>query len=115
MKRTFAAWIVSTCYVLQGCGSTGAPAEDYGPLLTQLTEQVVLPEHQAFAKRAADLEGAVQALVETPDAAALQSAEAAWRSAREAFRHVGRAQIWPWLYAACLERIDASPDRRARD
>ena len=46
--------LLSTCCVL-GCGNTDAPARDYGPLLSNLSEQVILPEHQFFVGEAETL------------------------------------------------------------
>ena len=60
--RAFA--VLSACSLV-GCGNTGAPARDYGPLLEKLSLEVILPEHQAFASRADELASSLQALVDT--------------------------------------------------
>jgi len=66
--------ILSAC-CLFACGNTGAPPRDYGPVLAKLSEQVILPEHQAFASRADELASSLQALVDSPDADTLTNAQ----------------------------------------
>src|ERR1041384_7715988 len=85
---------LSVCCLL-GCGNTDAPARDYGPLLDQLSEQVILPEHQLFASEADALVSSVQALVDSPDADSLASARDAWRATRRAYRILDALHFGP--------------------
>ena len=94
---------------LVACGNTGAPAADYGPLLKNLTEQVILPEHQAFAARADALDSAVQVLASAPDADSLASAQLAWREARKGYRLLDALHFGPDYALHITERIDAAP------
>lgn len=102
------AWLVC-CVSLSACGNTGAPAEDYGPLLSSLTQQLILPEHQAFAAQADALLVAVQALVDRPDADSLAAAQSAWRESRAAFRVLDALHLGPMVTLHLSERIDAAP------
>lgn len=109
MKTCLAPFVLSACLLLAACGNTGAPAEDYGPLLIQLTEGVILPEHQAFASRADELEEATQSLAATPTDATLHDAQEAWRAARKAYRMLDAVKFGPGYSLHVSERIDASP------
>lgn len=91
------------------CGNTDAPARDYGPLLANLSEQVILPEHQAFASDADALTSAVQALVDEPDAQSLANAQEAWRAARRAYRILDALHFGPGYTLHISERIDVAP------
>jgi predicted lipoprotein len=95
--------------LLLGCGNTGAPAQNYGPLLQNLTQQVILPEHQDFAAKGDALVVAVQALSDTADADSLKAAQSAWRDARAAFRVLDTLQIGPGRTLHIADRIDVSP------
>jgi len=95
--------------VLWGCGNTGAPARDYGPLLEKLSEQVILPEHEACAAQADALVSSVQALVDRPDADALANAQSAWRAARKAYRVLDALHFGPGYTLHITERIDVAP------
>jgi putative iron-regulated protein len=99
---------LSACIVL-GCGNTDAPPRDYGPLLQNLSEHVILPEHQAFASEADALASSVQALADSPDADALASAQAGWRAARKAYRILDALHFGPGYTLHISERIDVSP------
>jgi putative iron-regulated protein len=109
-KRLFSGLSIalSAC-CLYGCGNTGAPARDYGALLETLSEQVILPEHQACAARADALLSSVQALVDEPDADSLSSAQEAWRAAREAYRMLDALHFGPGYTLHITERIDVAP------
>ena len=96
------------CFFL-ACGNTGAPAKDYGPLLENLTAQVILPEQQAFATQAKALVVAIQALSDAPSDDSLLAAQGAWRDARKAFRITDSLHFGPGLTQYVTERIDASP------
>src|SRR6478752_5718154 len=100
--------ILVACCVL-GCGNTDAPARDYGPLLNQLSEQVILPEHQAFAAEADALVNSVQGLVDSPDADSLASAQSGWRAARKAYRVLDALHFGPGYTLHISERIDVAP------
>ncbi|HEX2672943.1 MAG TPA: imelysin family protein, partial [Polyangiaceae bacterium] len=99
---------MSACCVL-GCGNTDAPARDYGPLLVNLSEQVILPEHQFFASEADALVTSVQALVDSPDADSLASAQEAWRATRRAYRILDALHFGPGYTLHISERIDVAP------
>jgi len=100
--------LFSACCLL-GCGNTDAPARDYGPLLTKLSEEVILPEHQAFAGEADALASSVQALVDKPDADSLASAQEGWRTARKAYRILDALHFGPGYTLHISERIDVAP------
>jgi predicted lipoprotein len=92
-----------------GCGNTDAPARDYGPLLENLSEQVILPEHALFVSASVGLVSAVQALVDEPDAEALAAAQEAWRTARKAYRTLDALHFGPGSTLHISERIDVTP------
>jgi predicted lipoprotein len=95
---------------LLSCGNdTDAPALTYGPLLETLGEQVILPEHQAFAAKADALVVALQALEDAPSAESLSGAQQAWRDARGAFRVLDALHIGPGITLGITDRIDVSP------
>jgi len=100
--------VLSVCGLL-GCGNTDAPARDYGPLLAKLSEQVILPEHQAFAAQADALASSVQVLVDAADADALARAQEAWRSTRKAYRTLDALHFGPGYTLHISERIDVAP------
>jgi predicted lipoprotein len=100
--------VLSACYLL-GCGNTGAPARDYGPLLEKLSEEVILPEHQAFAAQADELVSSVQKLSDSPDADTLVNAQVAWRAARKAYRMLDALHFGPGYTLHISERIDVAP------
>jgi predicted lipoprotein len=92
-----------------GCGNTGAPARDYGPVLAKLSEQVILPENQAFATQADALVSSVQALLDDPDPERLADAQRAWREARKAYRVLDALHFGPGSTLHIGERIDVAP------
>jgi len=96
-------------YCLLGCGNTDAPARDYGPLLAKLSEQVILPEHEAFVSEADALVTSVAALVDKPSADSLASAQAGWRAARKAYRVLDALHFGPGYTLHISERIDVVP------
>jgi len=100
--------VLSACCVL-ACGNTDAPPRDYGALLSKLGEQVILPEHQAFAAQADALASSVQALVDSPDADTLSGAQNAWRDARKAYRVLDALHFGPGYTLHISERIDVAP------
>ena len=100
--------VLSACCAL-GCGDTGAPPRDYGPLLAKLSEQVILPEHQAFASEADLLSESVQALVDKPDSDSLASAQEHWRATRRAYRILDALHFGPGYTLHISERIDVAP------
>ncbi|MEO6598608.1 MAG: imelysin family protein, partial [Polyangiaceae bacterium] len=116
MKQgSYPSWLgASLCAsVLLGCGNTGAPPLTYEvdgkPVLTTLTEQVIVPEHQAFASAGDALVVAVQALADGPNAASLARAQTAWRDARKAYRHLDALHFGPGYSLHIGERIDVAP------
>ena len=100
--------ILSAC-CLFACGNTGAPPRDYGPVLAKLSEQVILPEHQAFASRADELASSLQSLVDSPDADTLTNAQVAWRATRKAYRMLDALHFGPGYTLHISERIDVAP------
>jgi predicted lipoprotein len=111
MNRSFFAClgaVLSACF-LQGCGNTDAPPRDYGPLLSKVSEQVILPEHQAFAAEADALVSSVQALVESPNSDSLATAQDGWRAARKAYRTLDALHFGPGEKLYIGERIDVGP------
>ena len=100
---------VLSAYCLLGCGNTGAPARDYGPLLIKLGERVILPEQQDFAGQADALVSSVQTLVDGPDANTLAGAQSAWRAARKAYRVLDALHFGPGYDLLVSERIDVAP------
>jgi len=109
-KRAFSCVcaVLSACCLL-GCGNTGAPARDYGELLDKLSEEVILPEHQAFVAQADALASSLQALVDSPDADTLANAQVAWRAARKAYRTLDALHFGPGSTLHISERIDVAP------
>jgi len=111
MRRPYFSYlsaVLSACCAL-ACGNTDAPPRDYGALLIKLGEQVILPEHQAFAAEADALASSVQALVEGPDADTLAAAQNAWREARKAYRVLDALHFGPGYTLHISERIDVAP------
>jgi predicted lipoprotein len=100
---------LSACCILLACSNTGAPERNYGPLLKNLTENVILPEHQDFDTQADALVVAVQALSDKPSADNVAAAQAAWREARRAWRVLDAVHIGPELTLHIAERIDVTP------
>ncbi|HET7541582.1 MAG TPA: imelysin family protein [Polyangiaceae bacterium] len=100
--------VLSACCLL-GCGNTDAPPRDYGPLLHTLSEQVILPEHQAFASKADALASSMQALVDNPNADSLAGTQQAWRATRQAYRILDALHFGPGYTLHISERIDVAP------
>jgi predicted lipoprotein len=100
---------LGACCALFACGNTGAPERNYGPLLKNLTEHVILPEHHDFADQADALVVAAQALSDDPNAATLKAAQASWRQTRRAWRMLDAVHLGPELTLHIQERIDVSP------
>jgi predicted lipoprotein len=78
-------------------------------LLSKLSEQVILPEHQAFVSQADALAESVQALVDDPNADSLASAQGGWRAARRAYRTLDALHFGPGSTLHISERIDVAP------
>ncbi len=112
MSQRSALWayagLAASC-VIVSCGSTGAPAQDYGTLLETVTEQVILPEHRDFAAQADALVVAVQALSDRPNDKTLKASQAAWRAARRAYRALDTLHFGPGYKLHISERIDVAP------
>jgi len=100
---------VLSVFWLLGCGNTDAPTRDYGPLLAKLSDQVILPEQQAFAAQSDALVDSVQALVDAPDSDALASAQDSWRAVRKAYRTLDALHFGPGYTLHISERIDVAP------
>jgi len=94
---------------LLACGNTGSPNRDYGPLLQNLGEGVILPEHRAFVTQSNALVAATEALQANPSPDTLANAQSAWRAARGAYRLLDALHIGPGYDLGITERIDASP------
>jgi predicted lipoprotein len=93
-----------------GCdNNTSAPEASYGPLLSNLTDEVIVPEHQAFATEADALVTAVQALQSMPTTDTLVAAQGAWRSVRGGWRLLDAAHFGPIIKLATGDHIDVSP------
>jgi len=107
-RSSFSSAVLAACCLL-GCGSTDAPARDYGPLLSKLSQQVILPEHRAFAAEADALVSSVQALVDSPDEESLTGAQEGWRSVRKAYRTLDALHFGPGYTLHISERIDVAP------
>lgn len=101
------ATLVACC--LFGCGNTDAPPRDYGPLLANLSERVVLPEHREFVVQSDALVSSVEALVDAPSAETLETAQAGWRAARKAYRTLDALHFGPGYTLHIGERIDVAP------
>jgi len=109
MSRSSVALAVLSACCFLGCGNTDAPARDYGPLLGKLSEQVILPEHQAFVAQSEALVSAAQALLDSPDSDSLAGAQEAWRAARKAYRVLDALHFGPGYSLHISERIDVAP------
>lgn len=109
MNRCSSLCLGVVAFLPLACGNTGAPAQDYGPLLDKVTDQVILPESQAFVTQADALVVAVQALSDAPEASSAEAARAAWRDARKAFRVLDALHFGPGYTQHITERIDVAP------
>lgn len=94
---------------LIGCGNTDAPPRDYGPLLSKLSEGIILPEHRAFVTRADALANSVQSLIDDPNADSLASAQRNWRATRSIYRALDALHFGPGYTLHITERIDVGP------
>ncbi|HTA88371.1 MAG TPA: imelysin family protein [Polyangiaceae bacterium] len=105
-----AAVTLGLACLLLGCdNNTDAPEVSYGALLGNLTDQVIVPEHQQFAMQADALVTAVQALQAAPSTDSLSSAQTAWRAARSSWRLLDALHFGPVITLATTDRIDVSP------
>ena len=99
--------------LLVGCGNTGAQPQTYEvdgrPVLRTLANDVIVPEHHAFAAASDSLVAALQTLAATPDTASVSAAQAAWREARKAYRHLDALHFGPGYSLFISERIDVTP------
>ncbi len=99
---------------LTGCdNNTNAPETSYGPLLSDLTDQVIVPEHRAFATEADALVTALQALETSPTTDTLAGAQTAWRAARAGWRLLDPVHFGPILALATTDHIDVTADPAA--
>lgn len=89
--------------------NTGTRPTEYGPLIRTLTEQRIVPAHQAFVVRAEELVTAMKNLETNPSADTLAKAQATWRSARSAYRVLDAIHFGPIADLSIGERIDVSP------
>ncbi len=109
-SREVAALTLSLACLLLGCdNNTDAPEVSYGALLGNLTDQVIVPEHQQFAMQADALVTATQALQAAPGADSLASAQTAWRAARATWRRLDALHFGPIITLDTTDRIDVSP------
>jgi predicted lipoprotein len=111
MKRNFivAAPLALAMIVFACDDTTGSPPADYTALLKTLTDGVVLPANATFVQRSDDLAAAAAALESSPNATTLGTAQAAWRSARAAYRALDGVHFGPVADLGISERIDLGP------
>ncbi len=96
------------------CGEdAGTEPPDNSALLRTLTESVILPEHASFTTSADALAAALAALETSPTADSLASAQAAWRTARAAYRKLDALHFGPVADLSIGERIDLAPAKSA--
>lgn len=81
-------------------------------MLEELARQVIVPAYSNFAVRCRDLNAATDALNETPNAATLDQAQAAWSNAMLAWRPAQVVRSGPLLDQDILSRIHFWPIRR---
>jgi predicted lipoprotein len=112
MNLRSSLFCLSAC-LLVACGNTGAQPQTYEvdgqPVLRILTDDVIIPEHHAFAAAGDALVAALQTLADVPDADALTAAQSAWRDARKAYRHLDALHFGPGYSLFITERIDVGP------
>jgi len=110
MHRATLILLASLLLSTPGCDDkTAAEATDYSALLQYLGDQVIVPEHDAFATSAGALAEALATLEQTATEANLASARAAWRDARAAFRKLDAVHFGPMVDREIDERIDLGP------
>lgn len=103
---------ISAGYTLIACDEAGGqatPELDYTAMLAALSDDVALPAHKKVADEADALLVTLRALEAAPSADALANAQAAWRKARAAFRHLDAFTFGPLNTLAIDLRVDASP------
>ena len=76
------------------CGSGGP---DEAEVLASITDDVMVPSHEALAAETASLSDALDALCAAPSEAALNDAQGAWRDAREAWARSAASGLGPVL------------------
>lgn len=103
LSIAFGAWACSD--------DTGTSAPDYTTLLQSLTNDVALPEHKTFSTSADALAASLKDLSAGADVAKLTKAQADWRAARLAWRHLDALHFGPVADLGITERIDLAPAR----
>lgn len=83
-------------------------------MLRDVAENVIAPQHEELAERAAEMRGAVDALIAAPDEARLEVAQAAWRAAREPWQASMVFRVGPVMEDLFDSRMDQWPVDRAR-
>lgn len=97
-----------------GIGDALQPAGfDRQAMLSNLTDTLIVPNHQALLDRVTELEAAMGALVADPNQAALDAAQEAWLAANLARMRVLTYRMSPVLDTLMHNRLDTRPPRVA--
>ncbi|WP_231511592.1 imelysin family protein [Chondromyces apiculatus] len=87
------------------------PADERGPVLTDLARTVMLPTVETFAASAAPLTAALDAFCDAPDQARLDAAQDAWRAARAPWEHTQAILFGPAEELGSANALDFWPVR----
>ena len=83
--------------LLAASTACGSDALDEAELLVSITDDVIVPNYEALAAETASLSDALDALCAAPSDAALDTAQGAWRGAREAWARSEASGLGPVL------------------
>ena len=81
--------------LLAASTACGSDAPDEAEVLVSMTDDVIVPSYEALAVEAASLSDVLAALCAAPSDAALDTAQGAWRGAREAWSRGEASGAWP--------------------
>jgi predicted lipoprotein len=106
----FAAAAIASSIGVYACNDgTSSPPIVYTQLLQNLTDDTATPTTARFANQADALVSSLNALETSADAATLRAAQAAWRSARHAYRLLDAMHYGPKAELETSDRIDTFP------
>jgi uncharacterized protein len=110
--RTFSLSVLLALVVAPACSTTPASsAADAKPVLTDLTNDVILPTYRAADASAEQLRVATKGLESAPSAATLAAAQAAWRAARKVWHQAEAFRFGPVTTKKITDAIDFWPAR----
>lgn len=106
-----AAVVVTTGGTQLGCSSPTSSTSDAKPVLTDLTNNVILPSYQDVATKAEALKGSTAALAAAPSESTLAAAQSAWRETKGAWRKTEAFRFGPVETKSISGAIDYWPGR----